>query len=130
MADSQFRRGRTVLLGDAAHAMTPDLGQGGGQALEDAATLAVLLGAVAASAVPDAAVMDRALNAYDQLRRKRTQPIALASRRVGALAHVRGGLAVGLRDLALRATPSAVLRKQALSVQVWQPPSASVEPPA
>ena len=38
-----FRRGRTVLLGDAAHAMTPDLGQGAGQAMEDAATLTRLL---------------------------------------------------------------------------------------
>ncbi|WP_166973009.1 FAD-dependent monooxygenase [Brevibacterium atlanticum] len=35
--------GRVVLLGDAAHAMTPNLGQGGGQALEDAATLTALL---------------------------------------------------------------------------------------
>ncbi|KAJ7060194.1 FAD/NAD(P)-binding domain-containing protein [Mycena amicta] len=35
--------GRTILLGDAAHATLPTLGQGAGMALEDAATIACLL---------------------------------------------------------------------------------------
>jgi 2-polyprenyl-6-methoxyphenol hydroxylase-like FAD-dependent oxidoreductase len=36
-----YRHGRVVLLGDAAHAITPDLGQGAALALEDAVTLAI-----------------------------------------------------------------------------------------
>ena len=35
--------GRVALLGDAAHAMTPDLGQGACQAFEDAVALASVL---------------------------------------------------------------------------------------
>jgi len=33
-------RGRVILIGDAAHAMTPELGQGGTMAIEDAVSLA------------------------------------------------------------------------------------------
>ena len=38
-----FISGRVVLLGDAAHATTPNMGQGAGQAIEDAVTLTNLL---------------------------------------------------------------------------------------
>lgn len=41
---SAYARGRLVLVGDAAHAMTPDLGQGCNQSLEDAVVLAQCLG--------------------------------------------------------------------------------------
>jgi 2-polyprenyl-6-methoxyphenol hydroxylase-like FAD-dependent oxidoreductase len=37
---SWLYRGRVVLIGDAAHPMTPDLGQGACQAIEDAVVLA------------------------------------------------------------------------------------------
>lgn len=38
--EGPWHRGRVVLIGDAAHATTPHLGQGGGMAIEDAVVLA------------------------------------------------------------------------------------------
>ncbi|KUF06357.1 FAD-dependent monooxygenase [Leucobacter sp. G161] len=51
-----FVRGRTVLLGDAAHAMIPNLGQGAGQGIEDAATLALLLRGATGSGMASGAI--------------------------------------------------------------------------
>ena len=117
-----FCRGRIVLLGDAAHAMTPDLGQGGGQAMEDAATLAALLAPLAAVEAPDADRVDAALARYDAERRRRTQPIARRARLLGAIAHGRGPVRVALRDTILRLTPGSVLARQARTLQSWRPP--------
>jgi salicylate hydroxylase len=73
----RWSRGRLTLLGDAAHPMLPHLGQGVNQALEDAVTLATLLGPSASSDVP------RALAVYEGLRLDRTARVQLGSRRNG-----------------------------------------------
>jgi 2-polyprenyl-6-methoxyphenol hydroxylase-like FAD-dependent oxidoreductase len=57
-------RGRVYLVGDAAHPMTPDLGQGACQALEDAVVLGRTLGRI-----PD---VPAALDCYEAERRRRT----------------------------------------------------------
>ncbi|GAB2587662.1 monooxygenase [Paractinoplanes abujensis] len=104
-----FARGTTVLLGDAAHAMTPDLGQGAAMAIEDAATLTHLLGS---------SPVDEALRAYDVVRRRRTQAVARRARAMGRLLQSRGPL----RDLVLRLTPPAAVARQLAALQAWRAP--------
>lgn len=118
-----FRSGRIVLLGDAAHAMTPNLGQGGGQAMEDAATLAALLAPLARRPFVDEGDLDPVLARYDALRRPRTQRIAQRARAIGRLAHAPGRVTGPLRDLLVRATPRRALRSQLEWLQSWSPPS-------
>jgi 2-polyprenyl-6-methoxyphenol hydroxylase-like FAD-dependent oxidoreductase len=69
--------GRVTLLGDAAHAMTPNLGQGACQAIEDGV---VLTRCLAANSDPVAA-----LRAYEAKRIPRTAPIVRRSRTIGEL---------------------------------------------
>lgn len=72
----RWAQGRAVLLGDAAHAMTPNIGQGAGMAMEDAAVLAEEL---ASAPAPEAA-----LERYARRRRPRVDTIMKVSREVGA----------------------------------------------
>ncbi|MEU5661858.1 FAD-dependent monooxygenase [Streptomyces longwoodensis] len=110
----RFHAGRVALLGDAAHAMTPNLGQGGCQAVEDAVVLAHLL--ARGTDVP------AALAAYTQARHRRTVRIGRRSRRIGELARLSHPLAVSLRNLAVRATPRAATVRALDEVLGWQPP--------
>lgn len=94
-----FVRGRAVLLGDAAHAMTPDLGQGACLAFEDAVTLAAVLRG--ATDVP------AALARYDALRGPRTAALQRQARRMHRLMTLRGP-AGRARDAAFRLVPRRV----------------------
>ncbi|MFJ3905986.1 FAD-dependent monooxygenase [Streptomyces sp. NPDC090025] len=100
----RLHQGRIAWLGDAAHAMAPNLGQGGCQAVEDAVVLAHLLprGDTPACGAGD---VPAALAAYTAARRDRTDAVRVRARRVGALGQLRHPLAVAARDLAVRATP-------------------------
>ncbi|MCM1965914.1 FAD-dependent monooxygenase [Streptomyces sp. G1] len=98
----RFHQGRLAWLGDAAHAMTPNLGQGGCQAVEDAAVLAHLL---------EGADVRAALAAYSAARCARTDALRVRSRRAGRVAALTHPLAVAARDLAVRATPARATRR-------------------
>ena len=95
---ARWSAGRIALLGDAAHPMLPNLGQGACEAIEDAAVLACELGRT-----PD---VEWALEAYGRRRQERTAMLARRSRQVARIAHLRSPLAVGLRNALLRAPPA------------------------
>ncbi len=107
----RFHQGRVAIVGDAAHAMTPNLGQGACQAVEDAAVLAARADDLAR---------------YSAERVPRTTAVAVASRRIGRLANVRNPVLTALRNTAMslagRLGPNLVLR-QTDPVLNWKPPT-------
>ncbi|MEU8330293.1 NAD(P)/FAD-dependent oxidoreductase [Micromonospora sp. NPDC048839] len=106
--------GGVVLLGDAAHAMPPHLGQGACLAFEDAATLASLL---REARLPDA------VQAYDRIRRPRATTVVRQTRRMSAVLQARGRLALRARDAALGTINTRLLSSAAASAAQWRPPA-------
>lgn len=94
---------RVTLLGDAIHPMTPNLGQGGCVAIEDAAVLARCLAKYA-----DARA---ALRAYESVRRTRAARVASYSRRYGVFGQWQSPAATRLRARLLSYVPEPVGRR-------------------
>ena len=103
-----FHRGRVALLGDAAHPMTPNLGQGACQALEDAAVISRL----AAGTDPDAVA--GMLARYTAARLPRTTDVVRWSRRAAITSTWASPPAVAVRNtlarLAGQLAPGAAIR--------------------
>jgi len=96
---------RFALLGDAIHATTPNLAQGGCQAMEDAVCLARCLrtsGGEPARAFPE----------YQRLRQKKVEFIVNTSWNFGVAAHSRNPLRHHLFRALLEWTPAPFLRRQ------------------
>lgn len=96
--------GRVTLLGDAAHAMTPNLGQGACMAIEDAVVLASAFGEEADPAA--------ALRLYEERRAERTDAVVHTARRLGWMGQWSNPLARAIRDAVLHATPEFVTDRQ------------------
>lgn len=116
-----FSHGRVALLGDAAHPMTPNLGQGACQALEDAAVLARMAEGA------DGAVAGM-LARYSAARLPRTSAVVRWSHRAGMMTTWTSPAAVAVRDtltrLAGKLAPNVALRGLD-AIYGWQPPAAS-----
>lgn len=103
----RWSRGRVVLLGDAAHAVTPGIGQGAGQAIEDAVVLARQL---AVADVPgDHARLREALARYESVRRPRAELTLKLSLRADRAAQLASPAGVRFRDFAVAHAPSGLL---------------------
>jgi 2-polyprenyl-6-methoxyphenol hydroxylase-like FAD-dependent oxidoreductase len=101
----EWARGRTVLLGDAVHAMTPNIGQGAGMAMEDAAALAEELAA--------GGKIEDALARYVRRRQPRVRTVMQVSRAVGEDGQRSGALACWLRNRRVVRDGRDVARQQA-----------------
>jgi 2-polyprenyl-6-methoxyphenol hydroxylase-like FAD-dependent oxidoreductase len=101
---SSWSRNNVVLLGDAAHAMTPNLGQGGAQAIEDSFVLA--------EQFEKADSITQALNSYERIRMPRVKWIVNTAWSLGQLAHWQNPVARWARNSALRRMPSSLTVRQ------------------
>lgn len=120
-----YHVGRVAFVGDAAHAMTPNLGQGGCQAIEDAVVLAHELEEEDDGGFLDVAL---ALNAYTAARHARTVTIARQSARAGRMQQMESPFGIALRNAAVSFAGhlgSGLVLRQMAAVANWNPPTLS-----
>jgi 2-polyprenyl-6-methoxyphenol hydroxylase-like FAD-dependent oxidoreductase len=100
----RWRAGRLVLIGDAAHATTPGVGQGAAQAIEDAVVLADRLA--------HGDELQSALTEYEAIRRPRVEVVLKMSRRADKAAQLASPVGWRLRNALVRRLPERAQRRQ------------------
>jgi 2-polyprenyl-6-methoxyphenol hydroxylase-like FAD-dependent oxidoreductase len=100
----KFAFDRIVLIGDAAHATTPNMGQGACLAIEDAVILA--------NTIASTQSVEQAFIAFEQKRIQRTTIIVNDSWKLGRIAQWENPVLMKIRNMILRMTPQSVAEKQ------------------
>ena len=98
-----WARGNVVLVGDAAHPMRPHLGQGGCQAIEDAAVLADFM-----DLSPDPAT---AFTRFEAFRRPRVRALVRESRMIGDIVNLRPKVLSAVAGRATVLMPEALVTR-------------------
>lgn len=109
-----WRSGRTLVIGDAAHAASPATGQGASMALEDAVVLA--------KSLRDAPDAEAALTLYETLRRPRVEHNITVSGSISRGAHTPSGAARAGAS-ADRPGDDALIRHLEWGTDLWRPGS-------
>jgi len=107
-----WQAGHVILLGDAAHAMTPNLGQGACQAIEDAVTLGQIFG--------ETSDIDTALARYQERRIPRANNILKQSQLMGKVGQIENHLLCHLRNTAFKYLPNSIRMKTLIGVIGYQ----------
>ncbi len=95
---------RICLIGDAAHATTPNMGQGGCQAIEDSWVLARCLQTVDN--------VKEAFHIFQTLRLPKARYVVNTSYQIGKMAQIEGTLAQSLRNFMMRMTLPSIQTRQ------------------
>jgi 2-polyprenyl-6-methoxyphenol hydroxylase-like FAD-dependent oxidoreductase len=108
-----WSNGRVALLGDAAHAMTPNLGQGGCLAIEDAVILADCLSAEADTV--------QALKLYEHRRKTRAHRVALFAQRIGQAVQIESPFISGVRNALIKHIPVGIVLQSLMWILDYEP---------
>ena len=97
-----WHTGSVCLMGDAAHATTPNMGQGACQAIEDAYVLSDCLSKYEPQV---------AFHAFQRRRSPKANRVVKASWAFGKIAQLSNPLLIGVRDQLMRFTPASFIRR-------------------
>lgn len=101
---TKWQDGNVCLIGDAAHATTPNMGQGACQAVEDAYVIGQLFA--------QGKTVNEVFALYEKLRIEKAHYIVNTSWKFGEIAHYENSFAVWLRNKLVKLTPKSAIEKQ------------------
>ena len=104
----KWHKSKVCLIGDAAHATTPNMGQGACQTIEDALALGICLS--------KGAEVEDAFGEFQSIRFNKANKIISNSWLIGKMAHLLKGIKRNLRNGLMKMTPSWINKRQSAQV--------------